>query len=126
VAAARDAAGQRPPVPNDPSTAERPDDAAQQQARLEELRRAVAAEEAAQEAERKAFWAAAGTPDHDGAPPVGVTPEDVRAAALDRAASEGALPPTEGLEGMYQRLNDRSIPWPQLLQEMRSMGFVDR
>lgn len=59
------------------------------------------------------------------APPVGVTPEQVRAAALDRAASEGAQPPTEGLEGMYQRLQDRSVPWPQLKQEMDAMGFRD-
>jgi hypothetical protein len=58
-------------------------------------------------------------------PPVGITPEQVRAAALDRAASEGAQPPTEGLEGMYQRLQDRSIPYPQLQQEMRAMGFRD-
>ena len=55
----------------------------------------------------------------------GITPEVRSAAALDRAASEGAQPPTEGLEGMYQRLQDRSVPWPQLQREMAALGFRD-
>jgi hypothetical protein len=49
----------------------------------------------------------------------------VRAAALDRAASAGAQPPTEGLEGLLVRLRDRSTSWPQIREEMRAMGFRD-
>lgn len=59
-------------------------------------------------------------------PPVGVTPEAQAAAALVQTAAAGAQPPTEGLEGMYARLQDKSVSWPQLQQEMRSMGFRDQ
>lgn len=57
------------------------------------------------------------------APAAGVTPEAQAAAAKVAAAAAGASPPTEGLEGMYARLQDRSVPWPQLQEEMAAMGF---
>jgi hypothetical protein len=60
------------------------------------------------------------------APPVGVTPEAQAAAQRVAAAAAGASPPTEGLDGMYQRLQDRSVPWPQLQQELDAMGFRDQ
>lgn len=56
-------------------------------------------------------------------PPVGVTPETQAAMGKAAAAAAGASPPTEGLEGMYARLQDRSISYPQLLEEMAAMGF---
>lgn len=60
-----------------------------------------------------------------GAPaqPIGVTPEAQAAAAKVAAAAAGASPPTEGLEGMYARLQDRSVPWTQLQEELAAMGF---
>lgn len=58
-------------------------------------------------------------------PPVGITPEAQAAMAAVQAAAAGASPPTEGLEGMYARLHDRSVSWPDLQKELRSMGFKD-
>ncbi len=105
--AARD--GAEPPALEqvDGPSEEQPDPAVQ----LAEARAATAAAEAEAEALSRL--------------PVGVTPETVRAAALVDQAAAGASPPTDGLEGMLTRLQDRGIPYPQLLEEMRSFGFRD-
>jgi hypothetical protein len=94
----------------DPGGAEQPDQA-DPRAELEQLQQArAAAEAAAAELSRQ---------------PVGIPPEAQRAMQLDRQAEAGATPPTQGLEGILSRLQDRSVPYPQLLEEMRSMGFRD-
>jgi hypothetical protein len=57
--------------------------------------------------------------------PVGIPPEVIRAAQLTDIAQSGAIAPSSGLDGMLTRLQDRSVPFPQLLEEMRAMGFRD-
>jgi hypothetical protein len=57
------------------------------------------------------------------APPVGVTPQAVTAQQLADQAQAGAQAPAQGLDGMLARLRDPSVSWPQLQQEMRSMGW---
>jgi hypothetical protein len=127
--AARDAAGQRSPADEargrDDLAEQQQPDVAGQQAELLELNQARAAAEALLEAERVAFREAAGLP--AGAEiPAATTPEAIRASALVNAAAAGASPPTEGLEGMLTRLQDKSVSWPQLQQEMQAMGFKDQ
>lgn len=59
------------------------------------------------------------------APPA-VPPEVQRAMGQVDQAQAGAQPPVQGLEGMHQRLQDRSVPWPQLQEELKAMGFRDQ
>lgn len=104
-------AAQRPPETPGPADQQPPDRAALI-ASLDAERRAAAEVEARYEALT-----------HE---PV-VSPADRRSAELIQAAADGAAPsgPDSGLEGLMTRLRDRGIPYPQLLQEMRSFGFRD-
>jgi hypothetical protein len=58
--------------------------------------------------------------------PIGVSPADQQAAARIQAATDGAAAPVDGLAALMARLKDRGVPYPQLLQEMRVLGFRDR
>lgn len=57
--------------------------------------------------------------------PTGLQPADIQAI---RAAQLAAASATDGgaavgLEGLHTRMNDWSVPWPQLAAEMQAMGF---
>jgi hypothetical protein len=105
-------AAQRPPETPGPAD-DQPPDAAVLAASLDAERRALAEAE-----DQHALLARQ---------PIGVSPADQQAAARIQAATDGAAPsgPDSGLEGLMTRLRDRGIPYPQLLQEMRSFGFRD-
>jgi hypothetical protein len=118
-------AGRGNAEPAAPEAADSPaDDQPDPAARLAEARAAEAAAEAELAAEHAAYWTAAGLPHMTGPPPA-IPPETVRAAALVRAAQEGAIAPSTGLDGILTRLQDRTVPYPALLEEMKSMGFRD-
>jgi hypothetical protein len=78
----------------------------------------LAAERQAQHEAEQAYLALA----HE---PVGVSPEDRRAAERVQAALDGAMPQADGLDGMLAMLLDRTMSWPQQQEVMRAFGFRD-
>ena len=55
--------------------------------------------------------------------PVGIPPEVQRSMELVSQAQASASAPADGVEGLLARMKDRSVPYPQLVQEMRAYGF---
>jgi hypothetical protein len=80
---------------------------------------AALAEERAATAEAEAQYAALARE------PVGVSPEDRQAQERVQAALDGAMPQVDGLDGVLAMLRDRSMPWPEQQEVMRSFGFRD-
>jgi hypothetical protein len=111
LAAAEAAAESSPPTPEHPEPAEPAEQATTLAEQLVEAQQAAVEAQEAYEVETRK--------------PAGVTPEQIRAAQLVEAQADSALSPPAGLEGLLSRMQDRSVPYPQLLAEMKMWGFKD-